>query len=336
MSEPTWAQPARPFVPSHLQPGSTRSSFAKPDTYNLVQHAPAASGAGAHGHANTQSASKHRTGFNSRQRTRSKRATASEGMPDDELPPTLSIRSVPNQDLDFESESSGSTSFRKAATKPKPAASTGYKVRVFGFPPGTANEVLQFFGNLGEIIDNSLPHDAAHADRSNSVECGRNWLCITYNDLQSAQAAIGQDGRIMPGQYEIGCKLVNAGDSNNGLMQSSTNSMLLDDTELSFVQEQSLDLSASAGDKTGDKTGADSKSPRPHHADAAEDAPASSIGKIVPVELSNVFRTPAAKKEVPRVTDFTSTSAPASAVQNSGTVGRIVGKVTDFVFGWDV
>lgn len=323
MSEPAWAQPARSFVPSHLQPGSTRSSFAKPE---MLQRPNASTSAP---QAASLSPAKHRSGFASRQKSRSKRMSASEAVAEDELPPTLSIRSVPSQSFDADPDMSINSFGAGSARKTKPKATTpGVTVTVFGFPPGSAADVLQYFGKLGEIIENTSPTDVfgdKPGDWSNSVECGRNWLRLTYKDRQSAVAALGQNGHIMPGQYVIGCVLADASEQKTGIAQSSTNSLLLDDSELSFVHERSL----ASADVTNDNN---QGSEKPNEESSLN------VGKIIPVELSShntLFREPVPKKEMPKVAEFTSTPVPKTP-ETQSTFGRVLGKLTDLLFGWDL
>lgn len=348
-SNPAWAAPARQFVPLHLQPGNARSSFARPDSYNPRQsnslsasssslpvsvssHSGGGVPASTHTHASSPPKSHYlRLGFGSKPKAKVKRIGFIDA--EDELPPTLSIRIMGSQEPelpDFNSFvlgqiiSSSPTSSR-IGTLPRPSTNRGTPVIVFGFPPGSTQSVLQAFSKFGEILENVFGNESA-APAAAAIECGRNWLRITYKEREAAQRALAQNGHLMSGQYVIGCVPAESGEYTSTMQQSSTNSLLLDDSEVSMIQDQSV--VGHNGDQSEER-----ELPGQNQPSESQVLPQ----KIVPKEMtSHFFREQSAPQLKPvHLSEINSTSLPERAASTS-----IIGKVTDSVlqalFSWDI
>lgn len=243
---PAWAKGSRQFVPSHLTPGTNRSSFAKPSEHGSFRptaatYAPFRSGPAASEKSNN-SVSK-----------------PTENAAD--LPPTESLSLARHTTRGDEAQDSFNLTIATTpATPSKQSHERGFGVKVFGFPPGQTQQVLQHFARFGEIVDNR-PHsggtprnndgdslsDVSRPFIPHNIVCGRNWLHIMYKDRKSAQLALAENGHIMPGHFVVGVLPVEP--LEGAFYQNSTNYLLLDDSDASLVDasyDQSL-LSESLG-----------------------------------------------------------------------------------------
>lgn len=330
---PPWAAPERVIVPKHLQVATPSSSFARPPEYTSRKSLSSPSG--------TSSAKSTRSGFATRPRAKVRGSTA-HGEFEDMLPPTESIRGSSFTDADVTTnlgDSTFRTSTSKASLKGQHNAQQYEPIIIFGFPPGSTSEVLQFFSQFGEIIERTNASAAA------SVECGRNWLRITYKSAEAAERALAQNGRIMPGQYVVGCV---RGDASMDVMstksqpekgasdlfeQSSTNFLLLDDEDVSFLEEQSGSQRGSTQKGTQKGTQTESKQD-----DSQKSRPSSSASsgysRIVPKTMpSQMLRDLKHKQEKP-LKDQISTSDPFEKPPQN-LVGKVAYSVANILFGWD-
>lgn len=323
---PPWAAPERVIVPKHLQGVTPSSSFARPPEYTSRKSVSSPS--------DTAAPKSTRSGFATRPRTKVRGSTA-HGEFEDMLPPTESIRGSSFVEDDV-SMSLGDASFRSTtASKPSLKGQQAHQqfepIVIFGFPPGSTSEVLQFFSQFGEIVERTNTSAAA------SVECGRNWLRITYRSVEAAERALAQNGRIMPGQYVVGCV---RGDASMDVMstksqpekgnqdmfeQSSTNFLMLDDEEVSFLEEQSGTQSGSAALDNSQKNRPTSN---------ASSSASSGYNRIVPRTMpSQMLRDLKHKQEKP-LKDHISTSDPFEKPPQN-LVGKVAYSVANILFGWD-
>lgn len=365
-SSPAWTAPARQFVPLHLQPGNTRSSFARPDSYSLnrsnslstTSSALASSGATLSGgslggstsvQSNASSPPKmryQRSGFGSRPKMKAKRVGPLDA--EDELPPTLSIRVMSSQEsevselsgvLGAASNGSAQVSGQGVTTSPspshsgpfpRPSSSRGTPVIVFGFPPGATQSVLQYFGKFGEISENVSGSESTGSVAAAAIECGRNWLRITYKDRDAAQRALAQNGHLMPGQYVIGCVPAEPGEYTSTMQQSSTNSLLLDDSEVSMIQDQSMASVLEAGDQSEEH---EISEQTPNQLNESQVLPQ----KIVPKEITGRFiREQSAPPPKPiHLSEINSTKLPERTAPTS-LFGKLTNSVSQALFSWDI
>lgn len=310
---PSWMSQQRTLVPKNLQPGTNRSSFARPDEYKVNR--PTITG------TSSTNPVRQRTGFSAKPKPKTKvlntKADASE------LPPSNSIHGVQTPDPDT---GNSTLSAPVSANAFHRRDQTGIPLLVFGFPSGSTQNVLQVFSKFGEILENE---QGAEDSNSSLVECGRNWLRITYKTKEAAQQALALNGSVMPGQYVIGCVLAESTGQTNDLQLSSTNSLLLDDSDASLVHD--LSLTNYLDDSNVSSTSVNASSPNATNSNISAILP----DKIIPKNPdSSLFNTTKLTKSKP-VGVINSTQLPQTEEPKS-TVGRIARKVADSIFGWDV
>lgn len=232
---PSWAGDGKRFVPAHLNSGMTRSSFETgeevPSSFRRqsVSGQPATLG----------------SSFGA-PKTLRKPADA-------DLPPSESIHINRTKDLSeisFKSETKPQTT-----TLPRDSALPGTAILVFGFPAGMAMSVVQHFSQFGVILENTSGTSGTSSGPNTSashppaIECGRNWLRLRYRDRAAAERAVGENGRMLPGEFVVGAVLADGGDGVPA--PSAFNSLLVDDSDTSLLADVSSILgSASFGPKS--------------------------------------------------------------------------------------
>lgn len=208
---PSWMSAGKIFVPSHLKPGNTQSSFAHSEPHRRRRL------------SDTQDGTKRSTQpvFGGTFASARPRPTNNpqQGAPDIEsdLPPTESITlnrlMRRNEDCDPDNPLVFDPLDRLDQTQPRKKTPHGYSVIIFGFPANLTSAVIQHFSLFGKIIDDPMQEEARwfsdsaenEDPRPPPVKCGRNWLRITYSDESSAKRALKENGTVFTGQYVIGC-----------------------------------------------------------------------------------------------------------------------------------
>ena len=351
MSIPTWTQETA------SQPLTIRSSFARPEESK-----------GAHSPLPTTTAttvSRSRSGFTSKPKSKPRQPAVPNNS---DLPPTLSIRSVahsiPETDSKLETFTAKTTLDAHSVPSSTNTDSTNahagrsgdvnnkttelssnsakplFSVIVFGFPPGATQRVIQHFSQFGEISESS-DYSAS------SVECGRNWLRIGYTEREAALKALVQNGQVMPGQYVIGCIPSDHTDQ-SGLLLTATNSLMLDDSDVSFVHDQSM-MSMHSGEESREDSVYDLNTPSgivPYNSSLSftenlavtSKSPEDTADRsqkpeelIAHEPVPSLFVSPKPKPIKPLI----SVSEKVSDKPQS-TLGKIARRITDTVFGWDV
>lgn len=302
---PAWARGSRQFVPSHLTPGTTRSSFAKPSEHGSFRPTAA-------------TYAPFRAGSTSNEKSHNIPSKSLEKAVD--LPPTESLSVARHMARGDETQDTLNLGIATTpATPAKHGHERGFGVKIFGFPPGQTQQVLQHFARFGEIVDNR-PHSGGtprntDGDSVSSISkpflpqnivCGRNWLHVMYRDRKSAQQALAENGHIMPGHFVVGVIPVEPLDG--AFYQNSTNSLLLDDSDASLV-DASYDQS-SLGESVGPSVSRIpvSKPPQP---------------------LFKKSGTASSSSQIPTV------YGPVTKEEPKSWGGWAVQKAREFVFGWD-
>ncbi|PRT52816.1 Nucleoporin nup40 [Wickerhamiella sorbophila] len=305
---PAWAGDGKRFVPTHLNSGTTRSSFETGEEMPSSFRRTSVSGSIFSAQGSSFGAPK----------TLRKPADA-------DLPPSESIHINRTKDL---SEISFKTESKPAVTPSRDtAAHQDTAVLVFGFPAGMTMAVIQHFSQFGTIIENSSNVVSASPNTSTppAIECGRNWLRLRYKDRQAAERAVGENGRMLPGEFVVGAVLADGGDGVPA--PSAYNSLLVDESDTSILADVSSILDKSI---TG-------KLPEPQP--VVEPSPPSSAPSVSdPAKL--VIKAPATSlfkhKEKHGVTlPHLSIHAPESLEKEIGWLSWGAKKLREAVFGWD-